>query len=207
MVRERKFRADLYYRLNVFPMTLPPLRDRREDIPVLAAHFVEKFAEQQGKEIEIIPTEVMAALQRHDWPGNIRELQNVIERGVIITTGRILSRHTTDHLMPNRPEAILGGAAAEPVSIKTLADADRAHIIATLRETNGVIGGRNGAAAQLGLPRTTLLARMQRLGISSANSRNGSGTSTREFMHVVESIASRLTKESPADAVMEVAAS
>src|SRR5580658_9728010 len=95
LVQERKFRADLFYRLNVFPIALPPLRERLDDIPLLAEHFVEVFARQQGKTIDTIPEEVMTALGRYDWPGNIRELQNVIERGVVRTTGRLLSRHTT----------------------------------------------------------------------------------------------------------------
>jgi formate hydrogenlyase transcriptional activator len=171
MVQERKFRADLYYRLNVFPMTLPPLRERQDDIPLLAEHFLQKFAKQQGKVIDTIPDEVAAALEHHDWPGNIRELQNVIERGVIITTGPLLSRETTAHLPQGESAPVRARAFAEPVSIKTLADAERAHITATLRETNWVIGGLQGAAAQLGLPRTTLISRMQRLGISSATSR------------------------------------
>src|ERR1700678_3594715 len=98
MVEEHKFRADLYYRLNVFPMTLPPLRERGEDIPLLIEHFVRKFAERQGKPILHIPDEVMDALKRYEWPGNIRELQNVIERGVIMTSGPELSRQTTAHL-------------------------------------------------------------------------------------------------------------
>src|SRR5271154_5283049 len=98
MVQEGKFRADLYYRLNVFPMTLPPLRERGEDIPLLAEHFVQQFARQQGKEIDVIPDDVMAALEFHDWPGNVRELQNIIERGVILTTGSVLSRQTTEPL-------------------------------------------------------------------------------------------------------------
>jgi formate hydrogenlyase transcriptional activator len=167
MVRERKFRADLYYRLNVFPITLPPLRERGRDIPLLARHFVEKFAKQQNKVIETIPEDVLEVLGRHHWPGNIRELQNVIERGVILTTGSALSRQTTPHLAP--------GEAAPPVlgsgSLKTMADAERAHITATLRETNWVLGGPHGAATQLGMPRTTLISRMQRLGISQRASR------------------------------------
>jgi formate hydrogenlyase transcriptional activator len=169
MVQEKKFRADLYYRLNVFPMALPPLRERRDDIPLLAEHFVEKFGRQQGKAIETIPDDVMSALEHHDWPGNIRELQNVIERGVIMTTGSVLSRNTTEHLRRNDAAPVHVLAAATPPSIKTLADAERAHITATLRETNWVIGGQKGAAEKLGLPRTTLIARMQRLGISSAS--------------------------------------
>lgn len=158
MVQGRTFRADLYYRLNVFPMTLPPLRERRSDIPLLARHFVRNFAKQQSKRIDTIPEDVMAILELYDWPGNIRELQNVIERGVIMTTGSILTRQTT--------APIRVASAVRPASIKTLAEAERAHITATLHETNWVIGGPRGAASQLGLPRTSLISRMQRLGIS-----------------------------------------
>ena len=164
MVRDRKFRADLFYRLNVFPMMLPPLRERSQDIPLLANHFVQKFAAQQGKLVDTIPDDVLAALMRHDWPGNVRELQNVIERGIIMTTGRALSRQTADRSDPV-PVSLLHPAAGT-ASTKTMADAERAHITATLRETNGKIGGPRGAAAQLGMARTTLLYRMQRLGIS-----------------------------------------
>lgn len=181
MLQEGKFRADLYYRLNVFPITLPPLRDRREDIAGLAEHFVQVFARQQHKSIDIIPDEVMMALETHDWPGNIRELQNVIERGVIITTGRVLSRRTSEHLRRSEATPVAAAAVVEPVNVTTLADAERAHILATLQKTNWVIGGPRGAAAQLGLPRTTLIARMQRLGISTANSRPRSARSTHGF--------------------------
>ncbi|HLJ44710.1 MAG TPA: sigma 54-interacting transcriptional regulator [Bryobacteraceae bacterium] len=171
MVEEKKFRADLYYRLNVFPMTLPPLRERAGDIPLLVEHFVQKFARQQGKMIVGVPDDVMEALKRHDWPGNIRELQNVIERGVILTTGAVLSRHIIDNLQPIEAAPMARSVAAESSPVKTLADAERLHIAAALRETGGVVGGPRGAAAQLGLPRTTLIARMQRLGISGATSR------------------------------------
>ena len=157
MVQERKFRADLYYRLNVYPITLPPLREREEDIPLLIEHFVQKFAKRQGKSIDLIPDEVMEVLKRHDWPGNIRELQNVIERAVIRTTGPVLNPPMTEHMTQDVRSA----------PIRTLADAERAHITAALRETNWVVGGSRGAAAQLGLARTTLIARMQRLGIFS----------------------------------------
>lgn len=166
MVQERTFRADLYYRLNVFPLTLPPLRERIEDIRLLAEHFVGKFAKQQGKAIHAIPEEVMRALEEHDWPGNIRELQNVIERGVIVTNGSVLSRQIADFLVRGDDTPDPARAPATPISVKTLADAERAHITRTLRETNGVVGGPRGAAVQLGLARTTLLSRMQRLGIS-----------------------------------------
>ena len=184
MVEERQFRADLYYRLNVFPLTLPPLRERLEDIPLLAKHFVQKFAEQQGKVIDAIPDEVMMVLERYDWPGNIRELQNVIERGVIMTTGPVLSRQTTEHLKPSVTTRVCIPVIGEPVS-RTLADAERAHITATLRETNWVIGGPRGAAVQLGLPRTTLIAKMQRLGISNETSRSRPGQSTGKLARVL----------------------
>jgi formate hydrogenlyase transcriptional activator len=155
MVQEKKFRADLYYRLNVFPINLPPLRERDGDIPLLASHFVRKFAARLGRTIDRIPDDVMEALESHDWPGNIRELQNYIERAVIMTTGPALR--------PRLAELRMQTGSSE---VHTLADAERAHIVATLRETNWVVGGRSGAAARLGLPRTTLIARMQRLGLA-----------------------------------------
>jgi formate hydrogenlyase transcriptional activator len=155
MVEERRFRADLYYRLNIFPITLPPLREREDDIPLLVAYFVRKFADRVGKSIDCVPDDVMEALQQHHWPGNIRELQNFIERSLIMTTGSVL-RPSLEELSPPQ---------AQPL-VRTLADAERAHILATLRETNGVVGGARGAAARLGLPRTTLIAKMQKLGLS-----------------------------------------
>jgi len=207
LVEEKKFRMDLYYRLNVFPMTLPPLREREEDIPLLAEYFVQKFATQQGKVIDTIPDEVMAALEHHDWPGNVRELQNVIERGVIMTTGVILSRRTTEHLTTAEAVPARFPAAAEPTNIRTMADAERAHITATLRATNWVVGGPNGAASQLGLPRTTLLARMQRLGISNLSGRR-SGRSIERFVRVMGGLSSGLKDESSAGLrVMEAVAS
>ncbi|HLK49951.1 MAG TPA: DUF3732 domain-containing protein [Bryobacteraceae bacterium] len=192
MVRERKFRADLFYRLNVFPLMLPPLRERPEDIPLLAEHFVEKFAAQQGKIIDSIPEEVMAALRCHDWPGNIRELQNVIERGMIMTTGRVLSMQTVDRLTPSAVPPLRQVETADPLSIRTMADAERAHITATLRETKWKIGGPRGAAAQLGLPRTTLLYRMQRLGISNATPR-------RRFAQMLADLPASLNNEQAGD--------
>ena len=180
LVQERKFRADLFYRLNVFPIALPPLRERLGDIPLFVEHFVEAFARQQGKTIDSIPEDVMMALGRYDWPGNIRELQNVIERGVVRTTGRVLSRHTTACLAAADAQPGCGPIVASPaagsVSIKTLVDAERAHITAVLRETNWLVGGPRGAAAQLGVPRTTLMGRMQRLGISKARNRSVAST-------------------------------
>jgi formate hydrogenlyase transcriptional activator len=162
MVQERKFRADLYYRLNVFPIMLPPLREREDDIPLLAAHFVRKFAERQGKSIDHIPADVMEVIKSHYWPGNIRELQNFIERAVIMTSGAVLRPHIAELKTQN---------ATAAVPLRTLADAERAHILATLDDTNWVVGGRNGAAARLGVPRTTLIARMQKLGISRDTAR------------------------------------
>ena len=155
MVEERGFRADLYYRLNVFPITLPPLRERKADLPLLVEHFVQKFAQQQGKSIDHVPEETMEVLQHHDWPGNIRELQNVIERAVILSNGRVLDLGTVR----------LGTKNAGSTSSTGLADAQRVQIIATLRETNWIVGGSHGAAARLGLSRTTLIDIMQRLGI------------------------------------------
>jgi formate hydrogenlyase transcriptional activator len=155
MVQEKKFRADLYYRLNVFPINLPPLREREGDIPLLTSHFVRKFAQRLGRMIDCIPEDVMEALESHDWPGNIRELQNFIERAVIVTTGTVL-----------RPRLAQLQMQTVSTEVRTLADAERAHIVATLRETKWVVGGRSGAAARLGLPRTTLIARMQRLGLA-----------------------------------------
>jgi formate hydrogenlyase transcriptional activator len=160
MVNERRFRADLYYRLNVFPIVLPPLRDRAEDVPALARHFVAEFARRMNKVIDEVPDHVIEALQFYDWPGNIRELQNFIERAVVVTEGRILRPPLSEltRLMP----------AASNESGQTLAHVERLYIIETLQRTNWVVGGRQGAAAKLGLPRTTLIARMRKLGISRA---------------------------------------
>jgi formate hydrogenlyase transcriptional activator len=197
MIDERQFRADLFYRLSVFPIELPPLRERREDIPLLVRDFVQKFANQQGKAIETIPSEVMAALEAHDWPGNIRELQNVVERGVIFTSGPVLSRQTMEHGTCDQVAPARVPAACKPASIKTLADAEREHITATLDKTNWVIGGANGAAAKLGLPRTTLLARMQRLGISSGVTRRRSEQSPQGSVRTIGDMPS-LLKSDPA---------
>jgi formate hydrogenlyase transcriptional activator len=156
MVQERKFRADLYYRLNVFPITLPPLRERISDIPLLVRHFVEQFARRQGKSIEVLPDAVMEVLKRYDWPGNIRELQNVIERAVIMTSGPYLHVPVGEfnRVRSNRPP-----------EDHTLAEAEREYIKETLRQVDWVVGGPHGAAARLGLARTTLIHRMHKLGI------------------------------------------
>ena len=156
MVAERLFRMDLYYRLNVFPIMLPPLRDRVDDIPLLVDHFVRTCAEREGKFIEHVAEDIMAALTRYDWPGNIRELQNFIERSVLLTRGPEL-RAPVEELYKN--ESLANDA-------RTLADADRVHIINTLLKTDWVVGGKYGAACRLGLNRTTLVAKMRKLGIS-----------------------------------------
>jgi formate hydrogenlyase transcriptional activator len=158
MVDERQFRADLYYRLNVFPIMLPPLRDRVEDIPELVRHFVSVFSERMNKTIDDIPDQVMEMLCLHSWPGNIRELQNMVERAVLVTEGRQLCPPLSEltHLMPT--------ASKGPA--QTLAEVERVYITETLKKTNWMVGGRLGAAAKLGLPRTTLIARMRKLGIS-----------------------------------------
>jgi formate hydrogenlyase transcriptional activator len=156
MVSERKFRMDLYYRLNVFPITLPPLRERAGDIRLLLVHFIRTFAQRQGKVVDCVPDEAMAAIEGYSWPGNIRELQNFIERSVILTRGAEL----------RAPIAELTMSELQDHDIRTLEDANRAHIKAMLDETKWVVGGPNGAAARLGMHRTTLIARMQKLGIS-----------------------------------------
>jgi len=137
---------------------VPPLRERAEDIPLLVAHFVRRFAERQGKKVEEVPDEVIAALRDHPWPGNVRELQNVIERAVVASTGPTLR-------LPELERRIDRSA----LSPRTLAQVEREHIVGTLQATNWVLGGWDGAAARLGLSRTTLISRMQRLGISAGS--------------------------------------
>ena len=156
MVAEKQFRSDLYYRLNVFPLTLPPLRERREDIPLLVRYFVQEHARRLGKTIGSIPTEAMTALTRYAWPGNIRELENFIERAVLLSPGPALRVPLAD---------LKSAAEPAPDDAATLADAEREHIVSVLRQTNWVIGGPSGAAARLGLKRTTLQSKMQKLGI------------------------------------------
>jgi formate hydrogenlyase transcriptional activator len=156
MVENRSFRADLYYRLNVFPIKLPALRERREDIPLLAQHFVEHYGKQMNKKIDVVAPETMDALMRYDWPGNIRELQNFIERAVILSQTKTLAAPIIEL---TRARESSSGA---PV---TLEDAEREHILLALRETQWVLGGSGGAANRLGMPRTTLIYKMRRLGI------------------------------------------
>ena len=160
MVKRNEFRSDLYYRLNVFPIPLPPLRARREDIPALVEHFVEIYSRRMDKQIDEIPPETMSALTSYQWPGNIRELQNFIERSVIVSSGSVL-----------RPPlaSLKSSAEAESLGAITLEQAEREHILKTLEQTRWVVAGPNGAAARLGIKRSTLYFRMQKLGISRAN--------------------------------------
>lgn len=160
MVADGCFRHDLYYRLNVFPVVLPPLRERREDIPRLVRHFTQQFARRMGRRIETIPSAVMEALVRYPWPGNVRELQNVIERAVILSPGPSLQVPPGD-LQPAATQAPVPTAAAV-----TLADTEREHILSALRETGWVVGGPKGAAARLGMKRSLLYWKMKKLGIS-----------------------------------------
>jgi|SRR5882762_1856583 len=156
LVAEKQFRMDLYYRLNVFPIALPPLRHRMEDIPMLVAHFVRKYAQSMAKKIGRVTSDCMEALVRYPWPGNIRELQNFIERAVILTHGDVLQLSA----LPSRTAIATG-----PV---TLAEAERDHILNALRESNWVVGGVAGAAARLGVKRTTLISKMRKRGLSRA---------------------------------------
>jgi transcriptional regulator with GAF, ATPase, and Fis domain len=157
LVDDRSFREDLYYRLNVFPIRVPPLRERADDIPLLVTRFVDHFARAQNKLICSISPARLAQLQRHDWPGNIRELQNVVERAVIMCTGPVLDFELQVEAVPS-----LRATAHE-----ALEDVSRAHILEMLRKTHGVVGGANGAAARLGLKRSTLIFRMKKLGIQN----------------------------------------
>ena len=154
LIAEKKFRMDLYYRLNVFPIELPPLRQRPEDIPLLVRHFVEVYSLRMSKRISIIPNDALDSLMRYPWPGNIRQLQNLIERAVILTSGDVLQ-------VPPLPSRLT--AETEPVTLKEF---ERDHILKVLEESNWVVGGKSGAAARLGVARTTLISMMQKRGIT-----------------------------------------
>jgi len=157
MANQGQFRSDLYYRLNVFPVLLPPLRARREDIPALVMHFVEIFGKRMGRQIEHVPDETMSALNSYQWPGNIRELQNLIERAVILSK---------DGVLPNPLPTTGTPSFVVPTAETTLKESERALILRTLEQVRWVVGGPKGAAAKLGLKRTTLIHKMQKLGIS-----------------------------------------
>jgi len=157
MVANREFRSDLYYRLRVFPILIPPLRERREDIPLLVRYFVAKHAVRMNRKIESIPSEIMAALAKWDWPGNIRELENFIERCVILSKGPALRAPLSELQVPEE--------TAEERADLSLEATEREHILRVLREARGMIGGSDGAAARLGLKRTTLNSKLKKLGI------------------------------------------
>jgi formate hydrogenlyase transcriptional activator len=159
MIDDREFRADLFYRLSVFPIELPPLRQRPGDIRLLVQQFAMDYAARMHKPLKAISEEFMEALLRYSWPGNVRELQNFIERSVILSTSAVLSG--------SRPELTRTLKLSAPV---TLEQAERSHILQTLQQADGVVGGRNGAAARLGLPRTTLISKMRQLGINRGQS-------------------------------------
>jgi transcriptional regulator with GAF, ATPase, and Fis domain len=168
MVARGQFRSDLYYRLNVFPILLPALRERREDIPALVTHFVKLFSRRMGKQVDSIPPETMAAFQWYSWPGNIRELQNLVERAVILSRDSVLP----NPLHKKETEPMIPGLHLPRTfqSSMTLEDSDRALIVGTLEQAAWVVGGPDGAAAKLGLKRTTLLAKMRRMGIARPTS-------------------------------------
>jgi formate hydrogenlyase transcriptional activator len=162
MVEKREFRADLFYRLSVFPIELPPLRERPEDIRLLVHHFARHYAARMHKPITAVSEEFMRALVRYSWPGNVRELQNCIERSIILAAGAVLNGLPPEHIYTTQNDSEWPKVSG-PV---TLEEADRSHILEALQQTAGVVGGPNGAAARLGLQRTTLIAKMRRLGIN-----------------------------------------
>jgi formate hydrogenlyase transcriptional activator len=159
-VEQKQFRSDLYYRLNVFPVTLPPLRERREDIPILVRYFTQHYAVRMKKNIQTVPAKTLDVLSRYAWPGNIRELENLVERSVILTQGSDLQVPMSELQAHDRPA---------PTAFSTLEEAEREQIMRALHEARWVIGGPSGAAARLGIKRTTLQSKMQKLGISRAS--------------------------------------
>jgi formate hydrogenlyase transcriptional activator len=167
MVREQKFRSDLFFRLNVFPVEVPPLRERPEDIPLLVRHFAEEFSRRMNRKFQTVSLETMNALCQYAWPGNIRELQNVIERAVILSSGTNLKVPVAElhsRTIPVSKDASRRSLRRRPVR-SILAEVDRIQIIQALQKTGGRVGGREGAAARLGLKRTTFITRMKKLGI------------------------------------------
>ena len=178
MVARKGFRSDLYYRLNVFPIQLPPLRERSDDIPQLISHFVQSFAKRMHKPIRLIPPETMAALTSYSWPGNVRELQNLIERAVIRSNDGVLP-NPMPPVFARTPSSPLKPIPASP-TVATLRDSTRSLILRTLEDTGWVIGGPDGAATRLGLPRTSLISKMKKLGISRPRSGNETNLLARE---------------------------
>jgi formate hydrogenlyase transcriptional activator len=173
MVEEQRFRSDLFYRLNVFPVRVPSLRERRQDIPLLVWHFVRQFAERMNRNCASIASETMRDLCEYDWPGNIRELQNVIERAVILSPGPVLRVPGRDL----RPRTTTGSLSGPSWQNQTLEEAERTHILRTLRTTKWVVAGPNGAAVRLGLNRSTLQFRMKKLGIVRPGREDDAGPS------------------------------
>ena len=179
MVNRAEFRSDLYYRLNVFPLLLPPLRERREDIPGLVTHFVEVLGRRMGRPIGEIPRETMSALSSYQWPGNIRELQNLIERAVILSNDGVLP----NPLPSAGTQGVTLASGAPATTVTSLRDSERNLILSTLEAVGWVIGGPKGAATKLGLKRTTLIHKMQKLGISKStlqSSQDGTGRAPQE---------------------------
>jgi formate hydrogenlyase transcriptional activator len=175
MVAQGEFRSDLYYRLNVFPILLPPLRSRREDIPALVERFVDVFSRRMRKQIDYVCPDTMAAFQSYPWPGNVRELENMIERAVILANDGVLPNPLPASELPTTARAMpVMPAKVNPHVPKTLRDSERALILATLDATGWVIGGSKGAAIQLGLKRTTLIDRMKKFGIQRPTQPTGS---------------------------------
>jgi len=170
MVSEQKFRSDLFFRLNVFPVHVPPLRERQGDIPLLVRHFTQQFSRRMNRMIETIPSAAMDALGRYHWPGNIRELQNVIERAVIISAGPALSVDVADlkfsKVSHSEERAAAPNSTTNGALHNLLEETERQQILQTLKQCNWVVAGPNGAAARLGMNRSTLQVRMRRLGIS-----------------------------------------
>jgi len=162
MVKDGEFRSDLFYRLHVFPLPIPPLRERREDIPALVRHYVDKYARRMNRRIETIPSLAMDVCASYPWPGNVRELQNFIERAVILSPGSVLQ--------PPLAELKQAMVQAPNSKLSTLKEVEREHVLRAIRESNWVIGGPNGAAARLGIKRTTLTYRLQKLGIEVVRS-------------------------------------
>jgi len=177
MVGTQRFRDDLYYRLNVFPIAIPPLRERPEDIEALVHHFVDQFARRMNRDIDLIPDETLDALRRHPWPGNVRELENVIQRAVILSTGARLT-------LP--PISIEPGPQSHLKEPETLKGVERAHIARVLEEANWVIGGPRGAAARLGLKRTTLHSLLKRLGLARPPDASGAELDARRSCYPLE---------------------